>query len=101
MAPGESVLIAKLRLRGARFVILRRAGDTRTLFGEPGPRFVAACDDILSRAGYTETWIAQLGRGRRARLAFADNLAETDRQRIRNVWTPPSPPTTAGSGKRA
>ncbi|WP_052367666.1 DUF3634 family protein [Algiphilus aromaticivorans] len=94
-------LIAALRLRGAQFALLRDGGRTQTLFGKPPTGFVSACDEILEQKGIRRTWLAQAGRGARARLLFAEDLPEGVRQRIRNVWTPPRRPTTAGSGKRA
>lgn len=94
-------LIAALRLRGAQFALQRDDSRTQLLFGEPPAGFVGACDEILDRKAVSRTWVAQTGKGSRARLIFAEDLAEGVRQRIRNVWTPPRRPTTAGSGKRA
>lgn len=94
-------LTAALRLRGARFALLRDGRGTRTLFGEPPAGFVSACDEILEQKAVARTWIAQTGKGARARLIFAEDLPEGVRQRIRNVWTPPRRPTTSGSGRRA
>lgn len=94
-------LIAALRLRGAQFALLRDGGRTQTLFGEAPSGFIGACEEILDQKAVDRTWLAQIGKGGRARLIFAEDLPEGVRQRIRNVWTPPTRPTTAGSGKRA
>ena len=94
-------LTAALRLRGAHFALIHEEGHAHLLFGAPPGGFVAACETILQQKAVTRTWIAQTGRGARARLIFAEDLPENVRQRIRNVWTPPSSPTTAGSGRRA
>ncbi|MES1942476.1 hypothetical protein PC39_00075 [Salinisphaera sp. PC39] len=88
-----------LRLRGARFVIVREEGATRVLRGPAPPRFVHACGDLLREADLDDAWVAQVG-GTRPRLRFSDNVPDVVRQRIRNVWTPPPGPGREGARRR-
>lgn len=94
-------LSVRLRMRGASFALLHSDGETRVLFGAPPSGFATACQDILNRANHGHAWVAQTGRGLRARLIFSSTLDEGTRQRIRNAWTPPSRPTSGGTGQRA
>lgn len=97
--PGALVNL-RLRLRGARFAIVREQGATRVEIGTAPPAFVRACADLLERAGVDDAWVAQVGRPRQARLRFSDNIPEGVRQRIRNVWTPPPGPGREGARRR-
>jgi len=94
-------LASGLRLRGARFAVLHSEGETSALFGTPPAAFTAACQDIFRRRDIAEAWVAQTGKGLRARLLFPEALDEGTRQQIRNAWTPPRRPTSGGSGLRA
>lgn len=94
-------LASSLRLRGARFAVLHSEGETAVLFGTPPAAFTAACQDILRRRDIDQAWVAQTGKGLRARLLFPEALDEGTRQQIRNAWTPPWRPTSGGSGQRA
>lgn len=92
-----TLLSMGLRLRGARYCIVRQDGGSRVLFGIPAPAFVHACGDVLDKAGIDSAWVAQAGAGGKARLIFPGDMPENVQQRIRNVWTPPPGPGKSGA----